>query len=188
MDSKFEIFQSNPIIAAVKNEEQLDRALQTDCAVIFFLFGTICSIPALVKKAKEGGKLAFVHLDLTTGLAGKEIAADYVSEYTLADGVISTRPQLIKYAKNLGLMTVLRVFLIDSLALDNVRKQQTSSGSDIVEIMPGIMPKIIKEVSETINVPIIAGGLIRDKEDVINALSAGATCISTTCESAWRDY
>jgi len=54
------------------------------------------NIIPMVEKAKEFQKFAFIHLDLTVGLAGKEIASDFVKTLTKADGVISTRPHLLK--------------------------------------------------------------------------------------------
>ena len=42
------------------------------------------------------------------------------------------------------------------------------------------MPKIIKKINKAVKVPIITGGLIEDKEDIINALGSGAMGISTT--------
>ena len=36
-----------------------------------------------------------------------------------------------------------------------------------------------------VSVPVIAGGLISDKEDIIAALDAGAAAISTTKEELW---
>ena len=188
MIDKITIFEENPIIAAVKNEEQLDIAIQTNCNIIFFLFGNICNIAQLVQKAKEAGKIAFVHLELTTGLAGKEVAVDFIKNYTQADGVISIKPSLIKRAKALGMLAVLRIFLVDSLALANLSKQLAACDADFIEIMPGIMPKIIRRVKELVDVPVIVGGLITDKEDIMNALSAGAQCISTTFETAWKEF
>ena len=41
-------------------------------------------------------------------------------------------------------------------------------------IMPGIMPKIIKKIHEETGMPVIGGGLISDKEDVIEIMKAGA--------------
>ena len=187
MRAKLQLFELNPVIAAVKDEQQLEKAINSNCDIIFFLFGNVCNIGELVSRAKSAGKLAFVHLDLTQGLSGKEIAADFVKQFTEADGVISTRPALIKYAKNLGLITVFRFFLVDSLSLSGLKKQIDSCGADFVDIMPGVMPKVIKKVCEITSVPVITGGLIADKEDVISALSAGAQCISTTCEKLWRD-
>lgn len=187
MRAKLQLFELNPVIAAVKDEQQLEKAINSNCDIIFFLFGNVCNIGELVSRAKATGKLAFVHLDLTQGLSGKEIAADFVKQFTEADGVISTRPALIKYAKNLGLITVFRFFLVDSLSLSGLKKQIDSCGADFVDIMPGVMPKVIKKVCEITSVPVITGGLISDKEDVISALSAGAQCISTTCEKLWAD-
>lgn len=187
MRGELQIFESNPIIAAVKDEQQLEKALSSNCDILFFLFGSICNIGQLVERAKRAGKLAFVHLDLTQGLSGKEIAADFIKEYTQADGVISTRPALLRYAKGLGLITVLRFFLVDSLSLAGLKKQIDSCEADFVEIMPGLMPKMIARVCEITSVPVITGGLISDKEDVISALSSGAQCISTTCEKLWID-
>ena len=187
MRAKLQLFELNPVIAAVKDEQQLEKAINSNCDIIFFLFGNVCNIGELVSRAKSAGKLAFVHLDLTQGLSGKEIAADFVKQFTEADGVISTRPALIKYAKNLGLITVFRFFLVDSLSLSGLKKQIDSCGADFVDIMPGVMPKVIKKVCEITSVPVITGGLIADKEDVISALSAGAQCISTTCEKLWAD-
>lgn len=184
---RMDYFEANPIIAAVKSEQQLDRTLETECRVVFFLFGDICSIARLVQRVKESGRLAFVHLDLIRGLSGKEVAVEFIKTYTRADGIISTRPELTKHARELGLAGILRIFVIDSMALGTIDKQLRAGEPDILEIMPGIMPKIIREVSAKVSVPVIAGGLIRDKEDVMNALSAGALCISTTSETAWTD-
>ena len=44
----------------------------------------------MVKKIKDAGKLAMVHIDLIAGLSGKEVAVDYIKQETLADGIIST--------------------------------------------------------------------------------------------------
>ena len=187
MNKRLHFFETEPIIAAVKTEEQLVRALSSECNVIFFLFGNICNIPKLVESVKERGKHAFVHLDLINGLAAKEIAADYIRSFTKADGVLSTKPQILRHAKEIGLITVLRVFVLDSLALDNIEKLRAACNPDLIELVPGLMPKIIRQVHSLHRTPLIAGGLIRDKEDTMSALSAGAIRISTSCEEAWQE-
>ena len=187
MNKRLHFFETEPIIAAVKTEEQLVRALSSECNVIFFLFGNICNIPKLVESVKERGKHAFVHLDLINGLAAKEIAADYIRSFTKADGVLSTKPQILRHAKEIGLITVLRAFVLDSLALDNIEKLRAACNPDLIELVPGLMPKIIRQVHSLHRTPLIAGGLIRDKEDTMSALSAGAISISTSCEEAWQE-
>ena len=124
-------------------------------------------------------------MDLINGLGNKEVAVDFIREHTGVDGIISTKPQLVKRAKELGLFGILRIFVIDSMAFGNIEKQCASLVPDAVEILPGLMPKIIKKLCSTVNVPIIAGGLISDKEDVMNALNAGAVAISVTNQRVW---
>ena len=112
----------NPIIAAVKEPEGLDRALDSDCGVIFLLCGDICTIGPLAARVSGRGKALFIHADLVDGLAGREVAVDFIRENTGAAGIISTKPSLIRRAREVGLSTVQRFFLIDSLALHNVRR------------------------------------------------------------------
>lgn len=102
-----------PVIAAVKNEAQLARALESECEVVFLLFGDILSIAELTRRTADAGKYPVVHLDLIAGLSPREIAVDFIAKTTCACGLISTRPALIRRAKELGLFTVLRVFVID---------------------------------------------------------------------------
>ena len=81
MNKKAALFETEPIIAAVKTEEQLVRALSSDCNVIFFLFGNICNIPKLVESVKERGKHAFVTPRPDTAWPRREIAADYIRSF-----------------------------------------------------------------------------------------------------------
>lgn len=99
-----------------------------------------------------------VHMDLISGLSPKEIAVEFIKEQTEADGIISTKPSLIKKAKEMSMYTVLRVFLLDSMAFENIRQQQHMIKPDFIEVLPGVMPKIIAQISHSVKVPIIAGG------------------------------
>lgn len=179
------ILEDCPVIAAVKDETGLKECLYSESQIIFLLFGDICSVGRYVEIAKSAGKMVFVHMDLIGGLGNKEVAVDFIREHTGVDGIISTKPQLVKRAKELGLFGILRIFAIDSMAFGNIEKQCASLVPDAVEILPGLMPKIIKKLCSTVNVPIIAGGLISDKEDVMNALNAGAVAISVTNQRVW---
>lgn len=179
------ILEDCPVIAAVKDETGLKECLYSESQIIFLLFGDICSVGRYVEIAKSAGKMVFVHMDLINGLGNKEVAVDFIREHTGVDGIISTKPQLVKRAKELGLFGILRIFVIDSMAFGNIEKQYASLVPDAVEILPGLMPKIIKKLCSTVNVPIIAGGLISDKEDVMNALNAGAVAISVTNQRVW---
>lgn len=188
MDNFFlEAVEENPIIAAIKNEEDLELSCKLEeIKVVFVLYGDICSVGEIVKKIKESGKIAMVHVDLVGGLSTREIAVDFLKKNTEADGIITTKPALIKRAKELSMFTVLRYFLLDSMAYENILSQQHNVKPDFIEVLPGAMPKVIRKLCGEIRVPVIAGGLITDKELVMGALSAGAGAVSSTNHHVWK--
>lgn len=180
-----ELLETSPVIAAVKDEKSFNRCFESECQIVFILCGSICNISKLVKQVKDHGKTAIVHVDLIAGLNAKEVAVDFIKQNTEADGIISTKPLLVKRAVELGLIGVQRTFVIDSMAMDTTKKQIDTFHPDLVEIMPGVMPKVLKKIREYTDIPVIAGGLISDKKDIMAAFSAGADAVSTTKEELW---
>ena len=178
--------QEMPVIAAVKDDAGLCNALQNEnIRVVFVLYGDICNIASIVQQIHAADRFALVHVDLIAGLASKEVAVDFIHNMTEADGIISTRQSFIRRAKELGLAAVLRVFLLDSISLESLGKMPANL-PDCLDILPGTMPKILRRVCASARVPVLTGGLIADKEDVLAALEAGATAVSTTNQAVWN--
>ncbi|MBQ3078679.1 MAG: glycerol-3-phosphate responsive antiterminator [Clostridia bacterium] len=177
-----------PIIAAVKDEKGLVASLASECRVVFVLYGSLLDIPGIVERIAGANKAAIVHIDLIDGLAAKETAVDYIFRTTPACGIISTKGLLIKRAKQLGLIAIQRFFLLDSLAVSNIGKQVRLNAPDVIEIIPGAMPKIIGVIAASSELPVIAGGLIQDSADAMNALNAGARAISSTKSEIWTNF
>ena len=188
MDRKFfDLLEDSPVVAAVKDGEGLSACCsREEIRVVFILYGDILSIPEIVRTVKAAGKLAMVHVDLIAGLSGKEVAVDFIKSNTDADGIISTKPTLVKRARELGLLAVQRIFLLDSMALRNVERHFSPDAADLIEVLPGLMPKIIRKICTSTGKPVIAGGLISDKEDVTGALGAGAMAVSSTNPAVWN--
>ena len=182
-----ELLEANPVVAAVKDDKGLKECVKNeDIKVVFVLYGDICSIESIVSKIHDSGKKAIVHIDLVSGLSAKDAAVEFMKKSVNADGIISTRPQLIKKANYFDMFTVLRVFALDSMAYENILKQVAIGNPDAIEILPGLMPKVIRKVGQQVRIPVIAGGLISDKEDVVNALSAGAVSVTSTDQKVWN--
>lgn len=180
-----EALEDSPVIAAVKDEAGLRRCLSCESRIVFILYGDICNISSIVDKIKAAGKLAMVHIDLISGLAAREIAVDFIKQYTKADGVISTRPALIRRARDLGLMGILRLFVIDSMAYENLEKQAKLARPDVIEVLPALMPKVVSRICRISQTPVIAGGLVSEKEDIMSLLAAGVVSVSTTNQNLW---
>ena len=144
-----------PVIAAVKDDAGLCNALTNEnIRVVFVLYGDICNISSIVRRIHEAGRFAVVHVDLIAGLAGKEVAVDFIRNTTEADGIISTRQSFIRRAKELGLAAILRVFLLDSIALESLDKIPANL-PDCLDLLPGTMPKILRRVCSKAKVPVL---------------------------------
>ncbi|AXG38117.1 glycerol-3-phosphate responsive antiterminator [Enterococcus gilvus] len=181
----YQKLEASPVIAATKNQIDFDAALNSEAEVIFILQSHLLELADLSKKIKERGKTAILHADLVKGLSSDETAIDYIKQVTSFDGIISTKPSIIRHAKRHRLLAIQRFFLLDSSALENVERQLGYTEADVVEILPSVSPKIIKELVHHSKKPLIVGGLIRDKEDIMGGLGAGCLAISTTASALW---
>lgn len=179
-------FETGPVIAAVRGDEHLKEAVKSDVEVIFDLTPNVLDIAKKVDMVHKAGKKIFIHIDLAEGI-GKDRAGIEFAKKSGVDGILSTRTSIIKIASELELLTVQRFFLIDSHSVDTTVDALKNSRADMIEIMPGVVPKIIKNLKERIKQPIIAGGLIEFKEEIIDAMKSGATAISTGKKDFWEE-
>lgn len=182
----FDILESNPVIAAVREVQQVEKAVESNVGVVFILSGDLLNIKNIVETVKRRGKKVFVHIDLIEGLGKDRPAIDFIEKYAKPDGYITTKASLAKYAKQQGLFTILRLFIIDSHSLITGIKNINDNEVDAIEVMPGVASKIIERLKQQVNVPVIAGGLIETKDDIIDSLSTGILAVSTSREELWN--
>ncbi len=183
--TKTELYESlevSPIIAAV-NERHLEKALKSPVDVIFLLGSSILTLKENIEAAHNADKKIFVHIDLADGIGKDKAGVEFLARNG-ADGIISTKAMLIKAAREHGLATVQRFFALDSQGVESISDMLLNSSPDFIEIMPGVIGKIIERFSKE-NVPLISGGLIETKADVTTALSLGAFAVSTGKPELW---
>jgi len=178
--------EENPVIAAIRNEEDLKDAIESPVSTIFLLHADIFNLYPMVDKVKKSGKNVFIHFDMLEGIGRDNRAIDYIYQQIRPHGIISTKNNNIKYAMEKGMFAIQRVFLIDSLSYDHSVKSILSVQPDMVEVLPGIIPKIIRRLSGQLSMPLIAGGFIESKDDVIEILGSGALAISTGKKELWK--
>jgi len=174
-----------PVIAALPGGRLSPEALRAPIDVYFMLGGSIMDLSHRVTRLREGGRRVFVHIDLVEGLGRDTAAVDYLMRHVRPDGMISTKTDLLTHAKEVGLTTVQRIFLLDSLSYERGVNAARKLGPDMVEVMPGVMPRVIRELTRALPCPVIAGGLIRTRQDALEALEAGAVAISTSRQELW---
>lgn len=112
---------------------------------------------------------------------------------------IQEAPVIAAVKNDMGLAHALRsecaaVFILYGTILDigQIVKRIKAAGklafvhADVIDILPGAMPDVIRRLSQRVTQPLIASGLLTDKRDVCGALAAGAVAVSTTSEELWE--
>ena len=182
MKNILSLLELNPVIAAVRSDNFF-AAMQSPCDVVFCLGESIMTVEKNIKYAHSKGKKVLVHIDLAEGIGKDSAGVRYLSEIG-CDGIISTKPQIIKCAKKEGLFTVQRFFTLDTQGLESIDEILCQSKPSMIEIMPGVISKTISKFANG-SVPVIAGGLIESKEEITAALRSGAVAVSTGKEPLW---
>lgn len=174
--------ECNPVIAAVQ-QDGLQAALESPVQIIFHLGVDLMTVSDVIRQVHDAGKIIFIHLDLAEGIGKDRAGVRYLAQCG-ADGVLSTKSQMIRYAKEQGLFTVQRFFALDSKGMESIAEMVKNTNPHFMEIMPGVICKAIRRFSAE-GIPVIAGGLIQTKNEVTDALSSGAAAVSTGQSSLW---
>ena len=186
MERFIEALKACPVIAAARDEREAELAALSHAGVVFLLGGTIMTLPQMVETAKSSGKPVFVHLDLVSGLGHDAAAAFWCAQVAKPDGLISTRAAILRKAREQGLITIQRLFAMDSSAIGSGAKQAQLNKPDMVEILPGLVPKAVRMLREQLpELPIIAGGLVTQIDEIRAMLGAGALGVSTGERALW---
>ncbi|MBT2218193.1 glycerol-3-phosphate responsive antiterminator GlpP [Virgibacillus dakarensis] len=175
----------NGILPAVRDMKDFEKLLTSDHEYIIFLESRLSQIKSLVNYSKRNNKKVLVHADLIQGLKTDDYGVEFIFREIKPDGIVSTRGNVISLAKQHDILAVQRMFAVDSHALENTIQIINRVKPDYIEIMPGIIPALITEVSDRTGIPVIAGGLIRTDAEVQRAYDSGAKAISTSDKALW---
>lgn len=172
-----------PAISSMKDFEKFLKSSYEFCIVIDFHIGQLNAISAMAERARKN---IIVHVDLTKGLSKDEYAAIYLCQNIKPAGLISTHSSVIQVAKKKNKIAIQRIFLIDGQSLEKSYRLIENSKPDYVEVLPGIMPRMISKMKEKVKIPIITGGLITTAEDIDAAIKAGAIAVTTSNRELWK--
>ncbi len=126
-----------------------------------------------------------MNVDLVGGIASDASGLRFLSRYV--EGVISTHRHVIELAKTSGLITIQRLFAIDSGAVERGLKLIRRAQPRFVEILPALAYReIARQYSEVLDLPVLAGGLLKSREDISTILEAGAVGVSTSDQGLWN--
>ena len=175
-----------PVAAAMKSNEDMQVALESDALLLFLLKGDAFQLAPFVLEAHQRGKGIVVHVDLVSGIGKDRAGIQYLHQIGI-DAIITSRSQLVSAGRAEGLTTIQRLLLVDDSALDTGVRTIARAAPDIVEILPGIIfPEVASTLQRLLPGPFIAGGFIRSAAEVARVQAAGGILSSSSTYTLWR--
>lgn len=179
-------FRRSPIIAGVRGKTDLNAAIESGVQTVFFLEASLFAVREMVARVADLGILSFSHVDLMTGIGKDAEGMKFLAEEVGLDGIVTTRSHLVKAAKEANLLTVQRIFLLDSESLRTGFQVVSNSEPDAVEVLPALVVPYLRDVlQKELSIPIIAGGLISTAEELRRVLQPPVVAVSTSRKELW---
>lgn len=151
--------------------------------------GPITELASLIEQFRQAPLdhlRIFVHVDLVSGLETSEAGLELLAQIGDIDGVVSVHHNLIKPAKRLGMLSLLRIFLSDSRAFERGLKITAKSQPDVVEFLPAAAAVKVADELGKLNVPFISGGLCRTELETRETLDSGCRAVTSTRPALWQ--
>ena len=167
---------------AGKDLELLGRA-----SSVFLQGGALADLERVLNQFREWPQVAlFAHIDLIAGLDNSEAGVEYLAKFDRLSGLVTVHHHLAKPARRLGLLSIVRLFITDSRAVERGLAVASKSGADAIEILPAVAAVAVADDFKASPLPRIAGGLCRSEADVRQALDSGCRAVTSTRAVLWR--
>ncbi|MCD6363687.1 MAG: glycerol-3-phosphate responsive antiterminator [Synergistetes bacterium] len=152
---------------------------------VFILNSSLCKLPEEVKACKEAGKDVYVDMDFIDGLSDGKAAVEYLKAIGV-DGIISVKLCNFHYARKVKVPFILRIFALDSKAVEKAYNQVKTNGVEIVEILPGCSALKVGRLFKALGINVITGGLVSTKAELKKLLKV-VDAVSTSSKNLWRN-
>lgn len=172
------------IIAVIRSNRSLEKALKSDVKIIIDFSANVLEINERVKKVHKSGKEFYVHIDVAKGIENNKSGIEFLKKIGV-DGILTKNALLIKTAKEVGVKTIQRFFIVDSESVTTAIECVKFSKPDMIDIVPGTVMKEEKRLNAEIDVPIIASGMIKTAEEAAAIMENGAFAIATERQELW---
>lgn len=185
MGTLFDNLINYPIIASIKDLDNLEFALNSPCRNIFLLAGNIFNLKEISQRVKEKEKGLYICVDSIDGFSKDTWGLEYIVKNIELDGIITKKNNLLKLCRDMGVFTIESMNIHDSQNLNDGLNSIKTLRPNVIDVSPGIIPKIISQISIETKIPVIASGLVVDKQDITLALEAGAIGVSSSTIKTW---
>ncbi|MBW7651718.1 glycerol-3-phosphate responsive antiterminator [Anoxybacillus sp. ST4] len=180
------MFLQEKFIATIKHPKHMEYFLKTRWKTAFLQTGTISVIKRYVDLLKEHDRYVFIHVEKIPGITCDKEGLQFLAKFIRPHGIVTTKSSLIHLAKKEKLWAIQRLFLVDTDAMMNGLHSIQQVAPDALEVMPGIVPEMIEYLVKKTNIPIITGGLIQNKNQILQSIQKGAQAVSSGNPEIWK--
>ncbi|ETI67239.1 glycerol-3-phosphate responsive antiterminator [Neobacillus vireti] len=181
-------FFGQKVLPAIRKIEDVEKMMSSNYEYIVILDLHVSRLKPIFQMAQANHKKLIIHMDLVHGLKSDEYSTEYICQEYKPFGLISTKGSVILKARQRGVKSIQRLFLLDTSSIEKSFALIERTQPDYIEVLPGIMPKIIKDIRNRTKREVFAGGLIDTIEEVEQAYEAGAITITTSNKELWKYY
>ncbi|MDK2910982.1 MAG: glycerol uptake operon antiterminator [Bacteroidales bacterium] len=150
-------------IAAIKEPKYLEKALEAELSAVVLSIGNIAVIKRYVDLFKRPNFPVFLHIERIGLNSNNKDGVDFIAHYIKPVGIVSTSNNLIIQAKKQGLLTIQRLFLVDSDAVKSGLQSIQETQPDAVELMPALVTDYIAEFRKENDLPNYRRRVDKDK-------------------------
>ena len=166
-----------PVIASITKLEQIDAAVNSTVERVNLMTGDILKLRDIVNRLHPQAK-SVCSSEMVSGIGRDNSAVQYLADSYKIDG--SLRRRRIRYwLRQAGISSIQRVFAIDTTALRTAVKMIGQARPDEVELMPGLMPRVIRDLKKEIHCPLIVGGFYEARKKSMRRWKISADLVST---------
>lgn len=177
------------MIPSIREIKDLTYALNTDLSYVLLSNTHIGNLKALVDRVHRAGKKAIVTVELIRGFNLDKNGAQFLKQIFHVDAVIVSNPLLVHYLRKLGLYTILRIVLMDSLALENSIRIVSETPCNAVELRPAIYGLKFANMlcNERRDLAFFLAGFIRSQKTIKQAQQMGFKGVTLSDRSLWMN-
>ncbi|MBT2727271.1 glycerol-3-phosphate responsive antiterminator [Bacillus sp. ISL-75] len=181
-------FFGQKVLPAIRKIEDVEKMMISNYEYLVILDLHVSRLKPIFQMAKANHKKLIIHMDLIHGLKSDEYSTEFICQEFKPFGLISTKGSVILKARQKGVISVQRLFLLDTSSIEKSFALIERTQPDFIEVLPGIMPKIIKDIRNRTQREVFAGGFIDTIEEVEQAFAAGAITVTTSKKDLWKYF
>lgn len=176
------------MIPSVRNLKDLSYASTINTPYINLSYAHIGNLRALTDAVHSVNKKAVVNVELIGGFSLDKDGVKFLKQIFHVDVVIVSSLTRTNIIKAMGLLTIHRIMLMDSLSLENAERVVAETNCDAIELRPSAygIKYLDRLQSKKTDLPFFLAGFIDSRQTIDQAKQLGFRGVSLSDKNLWN--